>query len=175
MAAGSDKVDERIMLIRLTLVMLLLAVTGCVVADEPRAQPHIYVMRHLHTPAGASDPDLTQEGRRYAALLDDWFRRDPPNVIYSSTARRAQQTVERLARRLKLTPRLYDPGDTPGLVAALLKERGTILVVGHSNTVPDIVAALGGQRPAPLVHEDFADIWHISGSNRATTRTRLGG
>jgi hypothetical protein len=48
-----------------------------------------------------------------------------------------------------------------------------VLVVGHSNTVPDIVAGLGGPRPAPLVHEDFGDIWHISGPRRTTVRTKF--
>ena len=55
----------------------------------------------------------------------------------------------------------------------MLKERGTVLIVGHSNTVPDIVAGLGGTRPDPLVHEDFGDIWHIAGPERVTTRDKL--
>jgi hypothetical protein len=46
------------------------------------------------------------------------------------------------------------------------------LIVGHSNTVPDIVAQLGGTRPAPLVHADFGDIWRI-GPDGATIRRRI--
>jgi broad specificity phosphatase PhoE len=129
------------------LVALLLALAGCVTADERQPQPNIYVMRHLHTPEGARDPDLTPEGRRHALMLVDWFRRDLPDAIYAR--------------------------DTAGLVAALLKEEGTILVIGHSNTVPDIVAALGGKRPEPLVHEDFADIWRVAGPDRVTTQAKL--
>ena len=140
---------------------------------SPLPQPNIYVMRHLHTPAGVSNAELTEEGRRFALLASDWFRRDPPDVIYVSTTRRAQQTAEPLAQRLHLTPKQYDPADTAGVVAAVLKEKGTVLVVGHSNTVPDIVAGLGGERPPALVHEDFGDIWHVSGPARATVRTKL--
>ena len=47
-----------------------------------------------------------------------------------------------------------------------------MLIVGHSNTVPDIVAALGGTRPAPLTHPDFGDVWRI-GADGSTTRTRI--
>ena len=75
---------------------------------------------------------------------------------------------------MRLAPKLYDPRDTAGLVAAVLAEPGTVLVVGHSNTVPDIVAALGGTRPGPLVHEDFGDVWSVAGPGRVTTHFRLG-
>ena len=60
------------------------------------------------------------------------------------------------------TPIVYDPADTPGLIARVRAGPLPALIVGHSNTVPDIVAALGGERPAPLVHEDFGDIWRVA-------------
>ena len=152
---------------------LLVALTACVTPVASRPQPNFYVMRHLHTPAGATDPDLTTEGQRYAAAVSAWFRRDPPDVIYVSSTKRAQQTAAVLAQRLRLTPKIYDPRDTPALLAAVIKEPGTVLIVGHSNTVPDIVAGLGGTRPGPLVHEDFGDIWHIAGPDRTTSRDKL--
>lgn len=160
-------------MLRAMMLALLVALTACVTPGVTRPQPNIYVMRHLHTPKGVTDPDLTAEGQRYAVAVSEWFRRDPPDVIYVSIPKRAQQTAAVLARRLKLTPRIYDPKDTPGLLAAVARESGTVLIVGHSNTVPDIVAGLGGARPGPLVHEDFGDIWHIAGPNRVTTREKL--
>lgn len=152
----------------------LLAFAACTTPVKPGAHPNIYVMRHLHTPAGVSDPELTEEGRRHAQMLSDRLRVDPPDVIYVSDTKRARQTADPLAVRLKLAPKLYDPRDTPGLIASVEKEAGTVLIVGHSNTVPDIVEGLGGQRPPTLVHEDFGDIWHIKGAERATTRSRIG-
>lgn len=159
--------------LRSILIALLLSVTGCATAPPPPPRPNVYVMRHLHTPAGAPDPDLTAEGQRHALLLSDWLRRDPPVAIYASSTKRAQQTVAPLAARLKVAPKIYNPADTPGLLGQVLQERGTVLVVGHSNTVPEIVGALGGQRPAPLSHKDFADIWRVAGPERATTHARL--
>ena len=152
---------------------LLLMLTACVTPQVARPHPNIYVMRHLHTPAGVADPDLTADGQRHALAVSEWFRRDPPDVIYVSIPKRAQQTAAPLAARLSLTPKIYDPKDTAGLVAAVKAERGTVLIVGHSNTVPDIVEQLGGTRPGPLVHEDFGDIWHIAGPDRITTRDKL--
>jgi broad specificity phosphatase PhoE len=153
------------------LVIVLLALAGCA-ATPPLAPPPIWVMRHLNTPAGERDPDLTAEGQRVAAILGRWFRAERPRAIYVSDFRRTRQTAAPLAARLGLVPIVYDPADTPALVARVRAGPRPALVVGHSNTVPDIVAALGGTRPAPLVHEDFGDIWRI-GPDGATARLRI--
>ena len=160
-------------MVRTVIAGMMLMLAACVTPQAARPDANYYVMRHLHTPAGVNDPDLTAEGRRYALAVSDWFRRDPPDVIFVSSPRRAQQTAAPLAARLKLTPKIYDPKDTAALVASVKAERGTVLVVGHSNTVPDIVEQLGGARPGPLVHEDFGDIWHVAGPAHVTTRDRL--
>jgi len=156
------------------LIALLLATIGCTTLRQPPLRPDIYVVRHLHTPEGVKDPDLTDQGRRYALLLVEKLRRDPPDVIYVSSTKRAQQTAGPLAKRLNLTPKIYNPADTPGLVNSVQHEPGTVLIVGHSNTVPEIIDRLGGQRPADLDHEDFADIWHVTGPAHATSRVKLG-
>jgi broad specificity phosphatase PhoE len=129
-------------------------------------------MRHLNTPAGQSDPDLLPEGEAAAAALAGRFGAERPAAIYITDFRRSRQSVAPLAARLGLTPILYDPRDTPGLVARIRAEHGPVLVVGHSNTVPDIVAALGGPRPAPLAHEDFGDLWRVA-PDGATIHMRI--
>ena len=144
------------------LAALLLALLPGLAFAQPPAQA-VYVVRHLNTPAGERDPDLLPEGARVAALLPAWFERERarPVAIYVSDFKRTRQTAGPLATRLGLQLTLYDPADTPALIARVRAEPGPVLIVGHSNTVPDIVAALGGTRPAPLVHEDFGDIWRV--------------
>ena len=161
------------MIIKTIAMALLVAFASATSAAAASVWPNIYVMRHLHTPAGVTDPDLTAEGMKYALAVSHSFGSDPPDVIYVSSTKRAQQTAAPLAARLKLTPKIYDPRDTPGLVAAVSAETGTVLIVGHSNTVPDIIEWLGGKRPPDLTHEDFGDIWHISGSAKTTTQARI--
>jgi broad specificity phosphatase PhoE len=144
-----------------------------VLAAVPAAAQHaVYVMRHLNTPAGQPDPDLLPEGQHAADALASWFRDERPAAIYVTDYKRTRETVAPLAARLGLTPIVYDPRDTPGLVARVRAEHGPVLIVGHSNTVPDIVAALGGARPTPLGHEDFGDIWRVA-PHGATTRMRI--
>jgi broad specificity phosphatase PhoE len=154
-------------------VLALLAIAAmAATAPAWAAQPVVYVMRHLNTPAGERDPDLLPEGQRVALRLARYFRSERPVAIYVSDFRRTRQTVAPLAERLHLTPIVYDPTDTPGLLARVRAEHGPVLIVGHSNTVPDIVAGLGGVRPAPLVHEDFGDIWRVS-PDGVTIKSRI--
>lgn len=159
------------------LLALLPATAPAQTQPRPAAHP-VYVMRHLNTPAGEPDPDLLPEGRAAAVALADLMETDPfqgarrPVAIYVSDYRRTRQTAAPLAARLALNLTIYDPRDTAGLVARVRAESGPVLIVGHSNTVPDIVAALGGTRPAPLVHEDFGDLWVVEPGG-ATTKLRL--
>jgi broad specificity phosphatase PhoE len=151
--------------------LLLVALAACAsVAPEP-AGPAYYAMRHLQKASGA-DPALSAEGRADAERLAGWFGVDAPAAIYVSTTRRARETAAPLAARLGLTPKEYDPSDTSALIARVTAEPGPVLVVGHSNTVPEIVERLGGVRPADLDEGDYGDVWLVWPDGR-TERRRL--
>ena len=155
------------------LLAALLMLAGCATTARAPSEPLYYVMRHLHTPAGERDPDLTAEGQRQTASLAGALR-ERPRIIYVSSFRRTQQTAAPLAAALGLNPIVYDPADTPALLARVRQGPFPVLIVGHSNTVPDIVAGLGGERPAPLVHEDFGDVWRV-GADGGTERFQITG
>ena len=153
--------------------LLLLALAACETTPPPPRGPSFYVMRHLQKGDG-QDPPLSEVGRANARRLIGFFAAEPPRVIYVSTTRRANETAEPLARKLRVKVRRYDPANSNALVARVLAERGPVLVVGHSNTVPEIVEKLGGERPAPLAETDFGDVWHLWGAPRRTERLRIG-
>lgn len=147
--------------LRWILALMLCALTSTMAAADP-AQT-FYVMRHLNTPAGEADPDLTAEGKASADALVHWFRGKPLKAIYVSDYKRTRQTATPLAAERGIAVTVYDPRDTPGLIAKVKAEGGPVLIVGHSNTVPEIVEKLGGERPADLTHPDFGDVWTVSG------------
>ncbi len=156
---------------RLFPLAILAAAAAC--ASLPGSAPDShYVIRHFDTPEGQRDPDLTETGRQRASRLASWFGSVSPAAIYVSDYKRTRQSAGPLAQRLGLTPIVYDPADTAGLVARVRAGPSPALIVGHSNTVPDIVEQLGGSRPAALVHEDFGDIWRIA-ADGATVRERI--
>jgi phosphohistidine phosphatase SixA len=152
----------------LALAGAAMMLSGCATsAGQAAAEaPAIYVMRHLEKGEGA-DPGLSAAGAANAARLAAWFEgRAKPRAIYVSTTRRARETAAPLAARLGLTPKAYNPADTPALLAQVRAEPGSVLVVGHSNTVPDIVAALGGTRPEPIADTDYGAIWMVAQDGR---------
>lgn len=147
----------------------LLLVLACLVAAPALAKdPPIYVTRHYDTPVGERDPDLVPQGTARAQALARWFKGKKLKVIYLSDFKRTRQTAAPLASERGIVPEVYDPRDTPAIVARARAAKVPLLIVGHSNTVPDIVQQLGGERPADLQHEDFGDVWTV----RAGTSVR---
>ncbi len=140
--------------------LLLLALGACATTASEPPVPSWYVIRHLQK-AGGPDPALSAEGHANAQKLIAFFAADPPAAIYVSTTRRALETAGPLAAKLQVTVREYDPSDTPGLIARVKAEGGTVLIVGHSNTVPEIVARLGGARPADMAETEYGDIFRV--------------
>ena len=151
-------------------LLTLAAIAACTSAPDPPA-PSYFVMRHLHKAAG-QDPALSEQGQRAAQRLAALLGDRRISAIFVSTTRRARETAAPLAARLGIIPAEYDPSDTPALVARVRQEPGPVLVVGHSNTVPDIVQQLGGPRPADLTHPNFGDLWRI-GADGTTVKSRI--
>jgi phosphohistidine phosphatase SixA len=152
---------------------LAAAATACMINVPQQPGPDFYVMRHLHKAEGSADPGLSAEGQRQAQLLAERFGARPPAVIYVTNTRRARETAAPIAARLGLEPRVYDPRDSAGLVSDLQKDPNPALIIGHSNTVPEIVAALGGARPAPIAETEYGTIYHVSGPRRTVTVMRV--
>jgi len=140
---------------------LLLAFACFFAAPALAKEPPIYVTRHYDTPAGERDPDLLPQGNARADKLAKWFRGKKLKAIYVSDFKRTRQTAAPLATARRIAVETYDPRDTPTIVARARAAKAPVLIVGHSNTVPDIVQQLGGERPAELKHEDFGDVWTI--------------
>jgi broad specificity phosphatase PhoE len=154
---------------------LLLVLTGAAACVSPPASPPqvFYVMRHLQKGTG-DDPPLSAEGSANAQRLVAVLKENPPRAIFVSTTRRARETAAPLATALGVTMTPYDAKDSAALVQSAAAEKGSVLIVGHSNTVPDIIRRFGAAAPPPLSDEDYGDIWRIDRQTRAVTKMRVG-
>lgn len=151
--------------------ILLLAIACSVAVPAAAADVPVHVVRHFDTPAGEKDPDLLPQGVARAGALARWFRGKRLCAILVTQYKRTRQTAAPTATGRGIAIRTYDAADIAGVVAQARASACPVLIVGHSNTVPDIVAQLGGSRPAPLSHPDFGDLWTVEGE--ATARTRI--
>lgn len=140
----------------------------------PAPEPHFFVTRHLQKDAG-QDPGLTAEGQRCAQALAAMLRGRGVRAIFASTTRRGRETAAPAAATLGLAAQDYAPADIAGVAARVQATEGSVLVVGHSNTVPDIVERLGGTRPGPIDESRYAEVWQVARSGGATQMVRIPG
>jgi broad specificity phosphatase PhoE len=122
----------------------------------------IVLVRHAEKDLGAiSDAPLSPEGEQRADRLAQMFGDAEPfgriRKIYVTNTRRTQQTALRLSQRLGINSEVVDAKtDSGDLARRVLSENrgGRALVVGHSNTIPDIVRELTGDKNVPPIGED---------------------
>jgi broad specificity phosphatase PhoE len=129
----------------------------------------VFVMRHAEkalTPP--EDPPLSPTGEARATALAEQFGRAPKGLgidcIFVSEFRRTQDTVRPLANRLGI-PMIVVPATDPALVAsrALREYRGgRVLIVGHSDTVPQIVEALSGDEVPSMDESEFGVVYVVA-------------
>jgi broad specificity phosphatase PhoE len=134
----------------------------CVLAAAAHAQDSptvVLVIRHAEKAAeGGDDPGLSEAGLKRAQELVELAEEAGVTAIYTTQYKRSQDTAKPLAARLSIpvTPveiSRENAGAYPSKLAkdVLAKHAGqVVLVIGHSNTVPAIVEAFGGKRPAAI-------------------------
>lgn len=147
--------------------ILVLALACSIAAPALAKDVPVYVVRHFDTPKGEKDPDLLPHGTARADALARWFRGKRLCAVLVTQYKRTRQTAAPTAAGRSIAIQSYDAADTAGAVGRAKASACPVLIVGHSNTVPDIVAKLGGTRPGDLTHEDFGDVWTVAGGETA--------
>jgi broad specificity phosphatase PhoE len=130
----------------------------------------VIVIRHAEKETvNAADPALSAPGEARAALLARMFGDTKGagrlDAIYVSDTLRSRSTAAPLAARLAIAPMVTAADDPKGLARRVLRENSgkRVMVVGHINTVPQIVAALAGRTDIPSIDEqDFATMYVVS-------------
>lgn len=158
----------------LATVALLFA--ACARVPAPASYPAFVVIRHAEKlDDGTRDPELSTGGRSRAGVIAERLRHTPLESTWASQYRRTLQTADAAARAHDVPIVRYDAGEAPRVLAERLRATragGTILIVGHSNTVPDLVAALCDCEAPPLDENDY-DRWfelHPDAGGRLTLR-----
>ncbi|TWG86948.1 Fructose-2,6-bisphosphatase [Luteimonas sp. J16] len=147
--------------LRAALLATLLPLAACAATPPPddAAGATFVVVRHAEKDsAGGADPGLSEAGRARADRLADRMAAEPLVAAYATGYRRTQETIGPAARRHGLEPVAYDAHLAAGEFASRLRAdhpRGTVLVAGHSNTVPEIVSALCACPAEPMDEDEY--------------------
>jgi broad specificity phosphatase PhoE len=144
---------------------------GCATAHQPPTapEPHpdttVYVIRHAEkAPSDGDNPSLSEAGRVRAQALRRALGSVKLQAVFATEYRRTQETVAPTAEAVGLPVQVVSAGRTRALADRIkTRYRGqSVLVAGHSNTVPELLADLGVTEPVVVEHHDWGDLFVVT-------------
>ena len=128
------------------LAMIVMAMTIIPLTSQAGDEAAVvYLVRHAEKSGAGRDPQLTDAGRQRALSLANLLRDAGITHIYSTDFIRTRDTAAPLASLLDLEIGIYDWQEINALIGSLNQAGARSLVVGHSNTTPELVELLGGE------------------------------
>jgi broad specificity phosphatase PhoE len=161
-------------LFRLLRLVLLAAVVQTAVPvprleAQQTATTTVVIVRHAEKVDDSTDPALSDRGVRRADALAAALADAGVQTVYTTQYRRTRDTAAPLASLLGLQPVVIassgaSTAEHAAAIAAAIRERDTgkaVLVVGHSNTVPAIIQALGGPDIGHIDDDAYANLFIV--------------
>lgn len=151
---------------RPVLVLLPLLLLVAAVRQQPATSTTIVLVRHAEKAAeGGSDPVLSPQGVERSRALALALRDAGVSAIVTTELKRTQLTAAPLAADRHLTPEIVRaggavPAHARAVAQAVRRHAGqVVLVVGHSNTIPAIIGALGGPKLPDLCDSEYGSVF----------------
>jgi broad specificity phosphatase PhoE len=146
--------------------MLPLFIGASLLTSAAAAQPPvIFLVRHAERAAISghvpSDTGLSEAGRARAERLAEALKDAEITAIYTTEYKRTKETAAPLAQSLGIRPEVISGDDVRSLVKRLKASRGNVLVVGHSNTLPQIISALGVSSRVTVAESDYDNLFLV--------------
>ena len=136
-------------------IAFLLAVTA-------NAAPTIFVVRHAEKAStGGNDPDLSPQGQKRAEALASILKDSQVTSVFVTELKRTQETAAPTAKAAHVTPTVIPANDIGALVEKLRALNGNALVVGHGNTIPELLKALGIATSVSIPEDDYSEIFVV--------------
>jgi len=106
----------------------------------------IFVVRHAEKESDAPDAPLSAKGQARAQCLAETLKDAHISAVLTTQYARTKQTAEPTAKQSHAHEESFDARAVRQIAAAARQAagNGNVLVVGHSNTIPQLVSALGG-------------------------------
>jgi len=128
---------------------------------EAYSKQAIYVIRHGEKVQTGADPALTAAGRERAAAWAEMLRLIDLDIILTSDAKRTRETGGIIARSLGLPQKELPMQNVAGLTDLIEfdHENDNVLIVGHTETIPQILSSLGSPEAVEISKSEFANLF----------------
>jgi broad specificity phosphatase PhoE len=127
------------------------------------AAPVIFIVRHAEkATTGGNHPDLCVAGQKRAEALARILKDSQVTAVFVTEFKRTQETAAPTAKAAHVNPTVVPANDVAGLATKVRALKGNALVVGHGNTIPDLMKALGIRTPITIPEDDYSEIFVVS-------------
>jgi len=133
----------------------------------------LYLVRHAEKQQIKGNPSLTECGMARAEQLAKLLESIDIRKIYSTAFARTRETATPLAMLKQLMISNYSPRGLDQLALKLKQAKENALVVGHSNTTPQLAALLSGQQVATITEKEYQMLYQIHVVNNKAYLTVL--
>lgn len=159
-----------------SLFLLAVATLLFVVPQDDFKPVTVYLIRHAErADEPRQDPPLTEKGTLRAQELARVLGNANIKTILTSQFARTKLTAEPISKKLNVAvtpislslnpsnPRMISEQSTAEVTNKILERGGeSVLVIGHSNSIPDVIKMLGGD-VAPVIDEKkFDDLFVVT-------------
>ncbi len=128
------------------------------------ASASVFVVRHAEK-ADPSDPDtpLSEAGETRARALASALSGRGLKAVYATEFKRTQQTAKPAAQAAGVDVVIINNAERTALIerAKAVPMGSAVLIVGHSNTVPDIVRELSGEEVDGISENEFDNLYEV--------------
>ena len=126
------------------------------------AAPIVFIVRHAEKAAtDGNDPDLSVGGQKRAETLARILKDSQITTVFVTEFKRTQETAALTAKEAGLNPIVIPSNDVAGMAAKVRALSGNTLVVGHGNTIPELIKALGITTPIAIPENDYSEIFVV--------------
>ena len=135
-------------------------------ATYANAAPVVFIVRHAEkVSTGGKDPDLSVQGQKRADALAHILKDSQITSVFVTEFKRTQETAAPTASATHVSPTVVPANDIGALVEKLRDLNGNALVVGHGNTIPDLLRAFGIATPVSIPEDDYTEIFAVVGGD----------
>ena len=110
-----------------------------VIRSQTEEKTTIYLIRHCEKEAGSADPELSEKGKLRAENWKNYFDELPIDSFYTTATKRTATTCSIIADSKKKEIQFYNHNDFSLNEIIKIHQGKTLLIVGHSNTLPNLI------------------------------------
>ncbi|ALO33547.1 histidine phosphatase family protein [Colwellia sp. MT41] len=133
----------------------------------------LYLVRHAEKQADDKKPRLTQCGQARAKQLATLLSTAKIKAIYSTSYQRTMLTAAPLAKQQHVAIKHYNPKQLEQFALHLKQSKKNALIIGHSNTTPQLTQLLSDEKVAALSEDNYQTLYQIQFVDKQAILTKF--